>query len=71
MKTYDVVLTKSYTVKIKAEDELKAKEFSEFFTDDIQNISTSFDEEKFNFIIENIDCKINEAFEVKEVAGND
>ncbi len=36
MKTYEVVLTKSYIVKIKAEDEFKAKEYSEYFTNNIQ-----------------------------------
>ena len=66
MKTYKVVLTKSYIVKIKAEDENSAKEFSEFFTNDIQNISSVEDELKNNFKIEAIDCKINEAIDVKE-----
>jgi len=66
MKTYEVVLTKSYIVKIKAKDELQAREYSEFFTGDIQNISSDFDEKKYGFKIENIDCKINEAQEVNE-----
>jgi len=40
MKTFEVLLTKSYLVKIKAEDEHKAKEFAELFTGDINDIST-------------------------------
>jgi len=40
MKTFEVLLTKSYLVKIKAEDEHKAKEFAELFTGDIIDIST-------------------------------
>jgi len=67
MKTYKVVLTNSYSVKIKAADEKDAREYSEFFTGDIQDISTIEDRLKFNFEIENIDCNINETFEVQEV----
>ncbi len=70
MKTFEVVLSKSYIVKIQAEDELKAKEFSEFFTNDIQNISTIIDEINHGFKIENIDCKVNEAVEVNELYEN-
>jgi len=70
MKTYEVVLTKSYILKIKAEDEIKAKEFSEFFTNDIQNISTIDDEIYHQFKIENIECKTNETFEVIEIYEN-
>jgi hypothetical protein len=70
MKTFEVVLTKSYIVKIQAEDENKAKEFSEFFTNDIQNVSSFQDEIDNNFKIEEIDCKINEAMEVKELYEN-
>jgi len=41
MKTFEVVLTKSYKVIIKAEDELKARDFTEFFTSDIKDISSN------------------------------
>ena len=66
MRTYEVVLTKSYIIRIKAENEKKAREYSELFTSDIQNISLIDDRKKFNFEIEEIDCKLNEAFEVQE-----
>lgn len=66
MKTFNVILTKSYIVKIKAKDENSAKEFSEFYTNDIQNISSVEDQLKNNFKIINIDCKINEAIEATE-----
>lgn len=66
MRTYEVVLTKSYIVRIKAEDEKKAREYSEFFTGDIQNVSSGNDRKEFNFEIENIECKLNEAFETRE-----
>lgn len=65
MKTYEVILTKSYIVRIKAEDKNKAKEFVELFTDDIQDISSADERKKFMFEIEDIDCKVNEAFESK------
>lgn len=66
MKTFEVVLTKSYIVRIKAENEKKAKEYSELFTGDIQDISSIDYRKKFNFEIEDIDCKMNEAFEAQE-----
>ncbi len=64
MEVFEVVLTKSYVVEIEAENENKAKEFVEFFTNDIQNISTAADEVNYNFKIREIDCKINNAIEV-------
>ena len=67
MKTFDVVLTKSYIIKIKAENEEKARRYSELFTGDIKDISTEKDRKKFLFEIEDIDCKVNETFEVREV----
>jgi len=67
MKTFEVVLTKSYIVTIKAENEQEAKENSEFFTCDIQDFSTAEDRKEFNFEIEDIECTINEAFDVFDV----
>jgi hypothetical protein len=66
MKKFEIVLTKSYIVRIKAEDKNKAKEYSELFTGDIQDISSMDNRRKFNFEIEDIVCKINEVFEVQE-----
>jgi hypothetical protein len=66
MKKFEVVLTKSYILRIKAEDKNKAKEYSELFTGDIQDISSIDNRRKFNFEIEDIVCKINEVFEVQE-----
>lgn len=67
MKTFGVVLTKSYIVTIKAENKYEAKENSELFTCDIKDISTEKDRKEFNFEIEEIECTINEAFDVFEV----
>jgi uncharacterized protein YceH (UPF0502 family) len=66
MKTFEVVLTKSYIVRIKAENNDRAKEYVELFTGDIQDISSIDYRKRFNFEIEDIDCKINEAFEAQE-----
>ena len=68
MKTFEVVLTKSYIVRIKAEDKNKAQVYSELFTGDIQDISSIDYRRKFNFEIEDIDCKINEVFEIQELS---
>ena len=51
MKTFDVVLTKSYIIKIKAENEEKARRYSELFTGDIKDISTEKDRKLFLFEI--------------------
>lgn len=66
MKKFEVVLTKSYIVIIKAEDKKKAREYSELFTGDVQDISSIDNRRKFNFEIEDIVCKLNEVFEVQE-----
>lgn len=66
MKEFEIVLTKSYIVNIKAENEFTARELSEFFTSDITDISTEKDRLNFNFKIENIECKLNETYEVIE-----
>ncbi len=67
MKTFEVFLTKSYVIKIEAENINKAKDLSELFTGNIQDISTPEDRKRFKFEIKNIDCKVNEAFKCKEI----
>jgi hypothetical protein len=67
MKTFEVVLTKSFLVKILAENEISAKEYSEFFTSDIFDISTNEDRKKYNFEINDIECKFNPSYEVTEL----
>ncbi len=70
MKTFDLILTKSYIIRIKADTENLAKEFSQIFTSDIKDLSTDIDKKTHNFEIENIDCKINEVFEIQEINKN-
>ncbi len=70
MKTFDIVLTKSYIVRIKSDNKNSAKEFSQIFTSDIEDLSTYKDKKNYNFKIESIDCKINEVFEIIEINEN-
>ncbi len=67
MKTYQVVLTKSYLVKVSAETEEQARRICEFYTNNIKDISTKENRIKEKFLIENIECTINEAFDSMEV----
>lgn len=67
MKTFEVSLTKSYTVTIKAENAEKAQELSEFYTSDIKDLSSDENRVNEKFEIEKIECKINEAIDVHEI----
>lgn len=67
MKTFEIVLTKSYLVRVTAENHADASQLVELFTGDIQDISTENDRKNLNFTIQNIDCKVNEAMECKEI----
>ena len=70
LKTYQVVLTKSYVITVNAEAKEKAKRFAEFYTGDIQDISTDEDRRKFNFSIKEIDSRINESLEAEEIKND-
>ena len=67
MKIFEVVLSKSYLVTIRATDAEMAKRYSEFFIGDLRDISTINDRKEHNFEIEKIDCRANESFEVTEI----
>lgn len=62
MKTYEVILTKSYLLTIDANSIDEAKEFASFFTGDAQDISNENEQEEFNFKIKEIKCTLNEAY---------
>ncbi len=70
MKTYRVVLAKSYVVTVNAETKEKAKRFAEFYTGDIQDISTVEHRRKSKFSIEEIDSRINESLEAEEIKND-
>ena len=66
MKTFDIVLTKSYIIRVKANNKEQAARVAELYTSDITDISTPKARKNFNFKIEDISCEVNEAFEVTE-----
>lgn len=58
-------MTKSFLVTINAENERDAREFAEFYTGDVQDISTGKDRQTKKFVIEEIECTVNEAFDAE------
>ena len=69
MKTYKVILTKAYAVTINANGEAQAKRLAEFYTGDIQDISTDQTRKEHDFSIEQIKCGMNEGFDVEEISN--
>lgn len=69
MKLYQVVLTKSYVVTIRAETKTQAHRACEFYTSDVRDISTSEIRTKQKFLIKDIECTVNETYECQEVGG--
>jgi len=67
MKTYQVVLTKSYLVSVSAKTKEQARRACEFYTNDIQDVSTLENREKGEFLIKNIECTVNETFDCREI----
>ncbi len=67
MKTFQVSLAKSYTVSIVADDEEQAKRLVEFYTGDIQDISTEKERLAENFSIKEIECQSNDAIDCNEI----
>ena len=61
MKTYEVILTKSYMLTIEAASEEIAADVATFFTGDVQDISSKREQEEYDFKIKEIDCRENEA----------
>ncbi len=70
MKKFSVVLSKSYVVNISATTEMQARQFAEFYTGDIKDISSEKDRVEQNFVIGEIECGINESLNVEEVSGD-
>ncbi len=67
MKTYQVVLTKSYAVTVKANTKQQARHVVVFYTGDVKDISRIQDRKKYKFAIEEIDCRMNEGLEVQNI----
>ena len=67
MRTFRVILTRSYSVVVKASDVEQAKHVAEFYTSHIKDISIDKDRKTFKFSIEEIECAVNEALAAEEV----
>lgn len=67
MKIYQVILAKSFVVTVKADNAQKAERVAEFYTDNIKDISAHEDRKKFHFLIEKIECTMNESLEAEEI----
>lgn len=64
MKTYKLALTRTYVVSIKAENEDRAKIFSEYYLGHFPDLSTEKDRLEKNFFIEGIEMVWNDATEI-------
>lgn len=67
MKTYQVELTKSFLVTVRAKTKTKARRVCEFYTDNSRDISTLENRKKENFQIENIECTVNQTFDCQKI----
>jgi hypothetical protein len=67
MKKYQVYLSRTYIVDIQAESEEEACRNVEYYLGDCEDLSTENDRKTGNFLIEEIEPAINEAFEITEV----
>lgn len=67
MKTYKVALTRTYLIAIQAENEDRAKRFSEYYLGDCLDLSNEEEQLEKNFSIREIEMVYNEANEVVEV----
>jgi len=67
MKSFEVLLSRSYAVTIQARNEEEALRYCEFYIGEEKDVSTPKDKEIDQFEIEEIEMRINEAFEVKEI----
>jgi hypothetical protein len=61
MKTYKVALMRTYLVSIKAENEERAKKFSEYYLGDCTDLSNKKERAEKKFSIEEIESAYNEA----------
>jgi hypothetical protein len=66
-KTFCVAITKSFLVTLEAENGEMAEHLAEFYTSDIQDLSSEKDKIEQNFSIQEIECTYNQATEVQEI----
>ena len=68
MKMYKVTLSRNYIVEVFAENEVDAKQNSEYFISHGKDISSNLDNLIYKFRIQNIEPVVNDAFEVEEIS---
>jgi len=64
MKTFEIALTRTYLVTVKAESEDRAKQFSEYYLGDCPDLSDEKEQREKSFSIEDIEMVYNEADEI-------
>ncbi len=67
MEKFLVTLTKSYGVTISAESYEDASRLAEFFTGDIQDLSSEKERNQYRFEIHSVKCVLNEAFDCEKI----
>jgi len=67
MKKYEVLLARSYIVRIYAEHEDQARKYTEFYLGDCPDLSKPKDQRDQKFKIKEIEMTFNEAYESKEI----
>lgn len=67
MKTFEVLLTRSYLVEIDAKDEEDAKYLSEFYIGGERDLSSDREKSIDGFRINEIEMTVNEALECSEL----
>lgn len=64
MKAYKVALTRTYIVSIEAENEEKAKLYSEYYLGNYPDLSTDKDRIEKSFKIKHLEMVCNDAYEI-------
>jgi hypothetical protein len=67
MKQFQVFLMRDYAVRIRAENENKAREYVQDFVSIGSDDSTEKDRKQYGFEIQRINTITNDAFEVEEI----
>jgi len=67
MKEFEVLLSRDYIVRIKAESKEKAKGYAEFYVGNPKDESTQKDREEKGFEIIGIELEFNEALDCEEL----
>ena len=61
MKLFEVALTRTYLVSIRAENEYQARRLSEYYLGDCPDLSNKEEQINHNFHIEKVELAYNEA----------